>query len=145
MIRLQPAVAGRLNGPYVALSGPAGCHHEGRGGGRSRLAPPADDERMTEVGAAGVVPDGGAAARHRARHRRGGGDAGQGRKTDATDAHSVALVATRISGLRPVADDQQLAVLSLGSGSLAGGVGPVHRDDRRPEVKTGAVQVAAPT
>lgn len=36
---------------------------------------------------------------------------GQGRKTDATDAHSVALVATRMAGLRPVADDEQLAVL----------------------------------
>src|SRR5215472_8438724 len=36
---------------------------------------------------------------------------GQGRKTDATDAPSVALVATRMSGLRAVADDQQLAVL----------------------------------
>jgi len=39
--------------------------------------------------------------------------AGQGRKTDATDAHSVALVATRMSGLRAVADDQQLAVLRI--------------------------------
>ena len=27
---------------------------------------------------------------------------GQGRKTDATDAHPVALVGTRMSGLRPV-------------------------------------------
>jgi transposase len=36
---------------------------------------------------------------------------GQGRKTDATDAHSIALVATRMSGLRPVVDDEQLAVL----------------------------------
>jgi hypothetical protein len=26
---------------------------------------------------------------------------GQGRKTDATDAHSVALVGTRVAGLRP--------------------------------------------
>jgi transposase len=34
---------------------------------------------------------------------------GQGRKTDATDAHSVALAATRMPGLRRVADDQQLA------------------------------------
>jgi transposase len=41
---------------------------------------------------------------------------GQGRKTDATDAHSVALVATRMSGLRPVADDQQLAVLRILAG-----------------------------
>jgi transposase len=31
---------------------------------------------------------------------------GQGRKTDATDAHSVALMGTRMSGLRPVVDDQ---------------------------------------
>jgi transposase len=38
---------------------------------------------------------------------------GQGRKTDATDAHSVALVATLMSGLRRVADDQQLAVLRI--------------------------------
>jgi len=41
---------------------------------------------------------------------------GQGRKTDATDAHSVALVATRMSGLRRVADDQQLAVLRILAG-----------------------------
>jgi len=38
---------------------------------------------------------------------------GQGRKTDATDAHSVALAATRMTGLRPVAGDQQLAVLRI--------------------------------
>ena len=38
---------------------------------------------------------------------------GQGRKTDATDAHSVALVGTRISGLRPVVANEQLAVLRL--------------------------------
>ena len=38
---------------------------------------------------------------------------GQGRKTDATDAHSVALVGTRIAGLRPVVDDQQLTVLRV--------------------------------
>jgi transposase len=38
---------------------------------------------------------------------------GQGRKTDATDAHSVALVGTRMSGLRPVVDDAQLAVLRV--------------------------------
>jgi transposase len=38
---------------------------------------------------------------------------GQGRKTDATDAHPVALVATRMPGLRQVADDQQLAVLRI--------------------------------
>ncbi|TWG91997.1 transposase [Nocardioides sp. J9] len=38
---------------------------------------------------------------------------GQGRKTDATDAHSVALVDTRIAGLRPVVNDEQLAVLRV--------------------------------
>jgi transposase len=38
---------------------------------------------------------------------------GQGRKTDATDAHSVALVGTRMSGLRPLVDDEQLAVLRI--------------------------------
>jgi transposase len=38
---------------------------------------------------------------------------GQGRKTDETDAHSIALAATRMSGLRPVVDDQQLTVLRI--------------------------------
>src|SRR5690349_20016148 len=38
---------------------------------------------------------------------------GQGRKTDATDAHSVALVGTRMSGLRQVVDDEELAVLRV--------------------------------
>ena len=38
---------------------------------------------------------------------------GQGRKTDATDAHSVALIGTRMAGLRPVVNDEQLAVLRL--------------------------------
>jgi transposase len=38
---------------------------------------------------------------------------GQGRKTDATDAHPVALAATRMRGLRLVVDDQQLAVLRI--------------------------------
>ena len=37
---------------------------------------------------------------------------GQGRKTDATDAHSVALVGTRMS-LRPVVADEQLEVLRM--------------------------------
>ncbi|MEV1319939.1 transposase [Micromonospora arborensis] len=35
---------------------------------------------------------------------------GQGRKTDATDAHSIALVGTRMAGLRPVVNDEQLAL-----------------------------------
>jgi transposase len=38
---------------------------------------------------------------------------GQGRKTDAWDAHSVALVGTRMSGLRPVVNDEQLALLRI--------------------------------
>lgn len=38
---------------------------------------------------------------------------GQGRKTDATDAHSIALVGTRMTGLRPVVPDAQLEVLRL--------------------------------
>ncbi len=38
---------------------------------------------------------------------------GQGRKTDATDAHSVALVGVRMSGLRPVVNDEQLALLRI--------------------------------
>ncbi len=38
---------------------------------------------------------------------------GQGRKTDATDAHSVALVGTRMAGLPPVVNDRQLAVLRI--------------------------------
>jgi transposase len=38
---------------------------------------------------------------------------GQGRKTNTTDAHSVALVGVRMAGLRPVVDDEQLGVLRL--------------------------------
>ena len=38
---------------------------------------------------------------------------GQGRKTDATDAHSIALVGTRVAGLRPVVADEDLDVLRL--------------------------------
>jgi len=38
---------------------------------------------------------------------------GQGRKTDVTDAHSVALLGTRMAGLRPVVNDEQLAVLRV--------------------------------
>ncbi|MGW3607398.1 IS110 family transposase [Micromonospora sp. NPDC005161] len=35
---------------------------------------------------------------------------GQGRKTDATDAHSIALVGTRMAGLHPPVNDEQLAL-----------------------------------
>src|SRR5262245_42190352 len=38
---------------------------------------------------------------------------GQGRKTDDTDAHSIALVGVRMSGLRAVVDDEQLELLRL--------------------------------
>jgi transposase len=38
---------------------------------------------------------------------------GQGRKTDDTDAHSIALVGVRMSGLRSVVDDEQLELLRL--------------------------------
>jgi transposase len=38
---------------------------------------------------------------------------GQGRKTDETDAHSIALVGVRMSGLRDVVNDQTLEVLRL--------------------------------
>ena len=38
---------------------------------------------------------------------------GQGRKTDATDAHSVALVGTRMTGLRPVVPDADLTVIRM--------------------------------
>ena len=42
--------------------------------------------------------------------------AGQGRKTDAADAHAIALAATRGNGLRPVTDDAQLEVLRVLAG-----------------------------
>jgi transposase len=38
---------------------------------------------------------------------------GQGRKSDASDADSLALVGTRMAGLRPVVNDQQLSVLRV--------------------------------
>jgi len=38
---------------------------------------------------------------------------GQGRKTDDTDAHSIALVGVRIAGLHPVVADEQLDMLRL--------------------------------
>ncbi len=41
---------------------------------------------------------------------------GQGRKTDDTDAHSVALVGVRMAGLREVVSDQSLEVLRLLAG-----------------------------
>jgi transposase len=38
---------------------------------------------------------------------------GQGRKTDATDAHSVALVGAKVAGLRPVVANDQLTILRM--------------------------------
>jgi transposase len=38
---------------------------------------------------------------------------GQGRKTDDTDAHSIALVGVRMTGLRHVVNDESLEVLRL--------------------------------
>jgi transposase len=38
---------------------------------------------------------------------------GQGRKTDATDAHSVALVGVRMAGLRAFVNDEQLGMLRV--------------------------------
>ncbi len=38
--------------------------------------------------------------------------AGQGRKTDATDAHAIALAAVRSRGLRPAGGDAQLGGLA---------------------------------
>src|SRR3954468_1883571 len=38
---------------------------------------------------------------------------GQGRKTDATDAHSIALAGTRAAGLRPLVSDADLEVLRM--------------------------------
>jgi transposase len=40
-------------------------------------------------------------------------DTGHGRKTDATDAHSIAMVAVRTRGLRQLTADEDLAVLRL--------------------------------
>jgi Transposase len=40
-------------------------------------------------------------------------DAGQGRKTDATDTHSIVMVALRDKGLREVSNNPELTVLRL--------------------------------
>ena len=42
---------------------------------------------------------------------------GQGRKTDDTDAHSIALVGVRMAGLRPVVSSQQLDTRSAAAAS----------------------------
>ena len=40
-------------------------------------------------------------------------DTGQGRKTDATDAHAIVMVALRDKGLREVSSDPELVVLRM--------------------------------
>ena len=40
-------------------------------------------------------------------------DTGQGRKTDATDAHAIVMVALRDTGLRELSFDPELMVLRL--------------------------------
>jgi hypothetical protein len=40
-------------------------------------------------------------------------DTGQGRKTDATDAHAIVMVALRDKGLREVSTDPELMVLRI--------------------------------
>ncbi len=92
---LTAAWARADRGDLGADAGPAGCPGAARG-----PAGAADGEQVVEV-----PPKLSARARVFA--------TGQGRKTDATDAHSVALVATRMSGLRLAADDQQLMVLRV--------------------------------
>ena len=53
---------------------------------------------------------------------------GQGRKTDATDAHSIALVGVRMAGLRPVANNDQ-----LGDPADAGRPAPLARRGPHPD------------
>ena len=91
MLDVRPAVAG----PGL---GDRGLQRASAGTSRIRLL--ADGEQVVDV-----PPKLSARARVFA--------TGQGRKTDATDAHSVALVGTRMTGLRPVVDDEQLAVLRI--------------------------------
>jgi hypothetical protein len=55
--------------------------------------------------------------------------AGQGRKTDATDAHAVALAATRSNGLHPVTGDAQLEVLRVLADRRRAFGGGSHPDD----------------
>ena len=53
-------------------------------------------------------------------------DTGQGRKTDATDAHAVAMVALRTGGLRQLVVDEELTVLGcwLIAATSCPGLGP---------------------
>ena len=55
--------------------------------------------------------------------------AGQGRKTDATDAHAVALATTRSNGLHPVTGDAQLEVLRVLANRRRAFGGGSHPDD----------------
>jgi hypothetical protein len=58
--------------------------------------------------------------------------AGQGRKTDAADAHSVTLAATRMRGLHPVTDDTQLEVLRVLADHALRRQGTADRHDPEP-------------
>jgi transposase len=62
---------------------------------------------------------------------------GQGRKTDATDAHSVALVGTRMTGLRPVADvlsEDELPLATDERADMLALADRMHMGDRVPHV-----------
>ena len=64
---------------------------------------------------------------------------GQGRKTDDTDAHSIALVGVRISGLQPVVSDDQLEMLRLLVDRRRRiGPGACHQDLSAPPTPIGA-------
>ena len=77
------------------------------GGGRCARGRPAAGRRLLADGETVLDVPAKLAARVRVF------DTGQGRKTDATDAHAVAMVALRTQGLRQVVADEDLAVLRL--------------------------------
>jgi len=56
---------------------------------------------------------------------------GQGRKTDATDAHSIALVAARTPDLAAVTEDAEVAALRLLADRHDELAGRVRRSPRR--------------
>ena len=82
----------------------AGAHLGG--GRRERDRPPADTAAAGQRGTGA-----GRAAKLAARARVF--DTGQGRKTDATDAHAIVMVALRDKGLREVTADPELVVLRM--------------------------------
>ena len=67
-------------------------------------------------------------------------DTGHNRKTDAHDAHAVAVVAVRTRGLRVLAYDEELEVLRMlvdRREELTRGEGPVHQPATPAAVGTG--------